>query len=209
MNQVRVRGTQSPGPTDTGMPEPSTDLIAQANTILQLCEELDATRQKVRAAEQTYRAAQRALTEAEQRRDHTRDLAGAVEAVATAKRAVTAAEQEIVEQRRRVPRIEAELDKLTGEFGPKVTSIMQPRRAQAAQKFRDAVKLAKEARDEFVSLGHCTGAEVLHALRLFIPDLETGSDLLYERSPPRPEFVVQWWPVRRALLESQLKYRDG
>ena len=170
---------------------------------------MDATRAQIRTAEQSYRLAHKTLTEAEQKRDHNGTLADTLEEIAAAKEALTAVEQTIVQHRRRLPAIEAELDKLTGEFGPKVTAIMQPRRAQAAQKFRDAVKLAKEARDEFVGLGDCTGAEVLHALRLFIPDLETGNDLLYERSQPRPEFVVQWWPVRRALLESQPKYRDG
>ena len=206
MNQVRMRDTQRLGANAADIPKPSTDLIAQADTILRLCEKLDATRAQIRTAEQSYRLAQKTLAEAEQKRDQRGTLADTLEEIATAKAALAAVEQTIIQHRRRLPTIELELSKLDGEFAVAVTNILRPLRARAAQKFRDAARRAKEARDEFVGLGDASGGQDQHAVSISIGDLEDGRDLMYERERATPEFVREWWPIRLAMKAAERSY---
>ena len=206
MNRVRVKDTQRLGANEAGIPKPSTDLIAQANAILRLCEELDANRAQIRTAEQSYRLAQRTLTEAEQKRDQNGTLADTLDEIATAKAALAAVEQTIIQHRRRLPAIKSELHKLDGELAAAVTNTLQPLRARAAQKFRDAVRQAKDARDEFVGLGDASGGQDQHAVSISIGDLEDGHDLMYERDRATPEFVREWWPIRLAIRAAERSY---
>ena len=206
MNRVRVKDTQRLGANEAGIPKPSTDLIAQANAILRLCEELDANRAQIRTAEQSYRLAQRTLTEAEQKRDQNGTLADTLDEIATAKAALAAVEQTIIQYRRRLPAIESELHKLDGELAAAVTNTLQPLRARAAQKFRDAVRQAKEARNEFVGLGDASGGQNQHAMSISIGDLEDGRDLMYERDRATPEFVREWWSIRLAMKAAERGY---
>jgi chromosome segregation ATPase len=207
MNSNRAKQAQSQELAEAETPEPSAHLVAQANTILRLCEELDATHESIRAAEQAYRLAQRELAEAEQRRNQQNALAETVEEIAAANEALTAAEHEMIQQRRRLPIIESEIHKLNAEFGASVTSIMRPLRARAAQQFRDSIGEAKRARDQFAALHYAVGEPDGDRAFISVPDLESGGDLMYERASVTPEFVNRWSQIRRARRAAELTYR--
>jgi hypothetical protein len=168
------------------------------------------TREKVRAAEQANRGAQRALADAEQLRDHDIPLADALEAKVKAEAALAAAENEILEHQRQLPAIESEIHKLDKEFGTAVASTFRPLRARAAENFRAAVRQMKAARDEYVALGEVLGELDRNARMMRVPDLEDGHhDPMYARATERPQFLLVCWPIRLALREAEQCFSLG
>jgi hypothetical protein len=184
-------------------------LAAIAERTLAAIDIVTAHREKLRAAEQDFRAATRTVAAAGQAvaAPHMSALGPKVIALSDAKVLRDAAAAAIETLTKQVSDGEQELSALQDELCKAASEFLNPKRAAAAAKLRNAATELKAFRNEYVALSSALDADLAvmaHAMRVYLPDLESNADLLY--SPQVPDCPPSLALVRRAIRGARLAF---
>jgi hypothetical protein len=208
---MNSKAGRRPKVRDQGLAEPilpllpPPQLIEQAKAIRDLYSQWQTTLEKLRAAEQAHRNTHRALTEAGSKPSDNSSLADAIEARLKTEATLVEAETSIVETRRQLVAIEAQVHELEDPFCIAVADFYRPLLARAAENIRAAARPLRKARDEYHAIGHII-CEPNRTLTIRVTDPENGFDLMYTHETEWPDFLRECLTIRQALREAATCY---